>query len=74
MERGCEAKGWLVGLAIQHREKVASARISRIADDNRVVLTFLDGSEASQGYEQVAATLMKNTLLETVKTKVFQVD
>jgi hypothetical protein len=68
MERGSEAKGWFVGLTIRHREKVASARISRIADDDRVVLTFPDGSEASQGYDEVATTLMKETL-ETVKAR-----
>jgi hypothetical protein len=68
MERGREARGWLVGLTIRPREKVASAKISRIAEDDRVVLTSPDGSEASQGYEQVAARLMKETL-EMVKAR-----
>lgn len=62
MERGRDYKGWLVGLTMRPREKVASARISRIAQDDRVVLTFFDGSEASVGYEQVAARFMKATL------------
>ena len=62
MERGRDARGWLVGLTIRSCEKVGSTRISRIAEDDRVVFTFPDGSEASQGYEQVAARLMKETL------------
>jgi hypothetical protein len=66
MERGRDAKGWLAGLAInvpqESSGKIAPARISRIQDDRRVVLTFPNDLEVSRPYEQVAAAVMADAL------------
>lgn len=70
MERGRDAKGWLVGLTINATQehsagKIAPARACRIEDDRLVILTFPDGLEVSRPYEQVAAVVMADSLENT---------
>jgi hypothetical protein len=66
MERGRDAKGWLVGLTInvpqEHSGHMSPGRACRIEDDCRVILTFPDGLEVSRPYEQVAAVVMADSL------------
>jgi hypothetical protein len=67
VEQGRHGKGWVIGLTIKLRDcmqsgNIVPAKIDRIDDDGRVVVTFRNGLEATRPYEQVAVELIAGAL------------
>jgi hypothetical protein len=69
MERGRDAKGWLVGLPIKLRDPSGKTsmrgKISRMDGNGRVVLTFTTNGrvlEVAHEYEQIAEAIMGSAL------------